>query len=305
MRYGGLFLRYLSITLSTVSLVFAFAGCEQTPENINTYDPAPYEKLKLDDWAKFNERFQNKWRVTWNPSSGTPHRISGYHIKISEAVTRKNVEKLTRKILSDHRKLLQIYPASLKLKRADFRPPRDPKGGVGTWYVSYSQTYRGLPVYGGTVSLVLRGRKLTVMGSDFYPEIWLNTEPTVSREQAVDLVNKDIAVKKRLEPVDMELVILPRAYSGVVRYHLAWKATMPVIKLQGRLLEEGVGREEEGERGKEMAPVKWQYFIDARAGVIINRFNLLRYDDLNGTVKGIVYPASPCPAPRKPFQYLC
>jgi FG-GAP-like repeat/von Willebrand factor type A domain len=98
---------------------------------------------QLRAWKDFNH--EGHWRIRWNSLAGRPGRIAGYRLDLAQAVTRENVEQVTRTQPSNWRGLLRMDPQALVLSKADYHPPRQGRQTPRTWYVYSGQTYRGEP----------------------------------------------------------------------------------------------------------------------------------------------------------------
>src|SRR5512138_3318477 len=158
--------------------------------------PQPVPQAQREQaWARFNDASGGKWRVSWNRVTGTPHRISGAALPVEEPVTAASVEAVSRRLIARHRALLQADPASLVLQKASLEHPQGTDAARGNWYVSFRQVQRGVPVEGGGVRLVIRGKSLTALGSDVFPGVDVPVTPLVSRQQAERKVLSDARVK--------------------------------------------------------------------------------------------------------------
>ena len=81
--------------LSIISLCVFLSACENSaPVRPSTvlYVPPAVKAETVQAWKRFNTYHGNKWRVRWNPVTGTPHRISGHSLAIQEKLTRDNVD---------------------------------------------------------------------------------------------------------------------------------------------------------------------------------------------------------------------
>lgn len=270
--------------------VVDFARGQKLSVEQEVCDPAKIQTKKIKTWKQFNQQYQNKWQVKWNTVTGTPHRISGYYLLINEKLTKDNIETVSRSILTQYQKLLQVEPQNIVLSRADFDPPKMPRPGVtGSWYIAYKQQFQGILVYGGSVRMVIKNGKLVSMGSDYYPSIKLKTDPAITEKEALEIIGKDLGLRRKIKARAVSLVICPKHTKKGVRYHLAYMVEMPRVK--------DPTFEPLRIRGKEIIPDEpfksWVYFIDAYNGRIIRRFNAYDYNDLSGQVSGMIYETTP------------
>ncbi|MGD2116274.1 MAG: FG-GAP-like repeat-containing protein, partial [Acidobacteriota bacterium] len=261
------------------------------------------EQLRL--WKSFRERYGERLRVDWNPVTGTPHRIEGAALELPEPPTDNTIEPLARRFLLTHRELLRIDPEQLGLAKIEHLTPERTDAGTGTWQIFYHQVYRDLPVDGGSARMTIRDGRVTSFGSDFRPGVApLATEPELSTGAALQRVRELDPRYLRRKPVASRLIVFPEAAGDQVRYHLAWDLTMPEV-LEPRDLvdpaapDRGV-RTPTGEPPQplERIPAQWRYLVDAHTGAVIERQNLMRYEDVSGTVTGPVHPEVPDDPPE-------
>lgn len=281
---------------SVICIGVLASACVQTqPERgtANLYDPSGSQARIIQAWEQFNAKYDNRWRVKWNPITRTPQRINGHALAITEKLTRDNIEAVTRKLLLKHQAFLQADPETLNLHKADFYAPRRPATSAGTWYVYFHQQHRGVSVYGGAVRLIIRNQNVTSLGSDFYPEIDVSTKPQITLADATLTAQSDLKLNKEFAAVGSKLLVFPKAVSGKIQYHLAWQVTMPVTALQKELMQPPKSSQPNTQKIADVVPVMWQYYVDAHTGEIIDRVNVLLTADVGGTVLGTVYPQRP------------
>jgi hypothetical protein len=261
----------------------------------NTYDPAKTQALRLRQWDRFNARHGGRWRVEWNPSTGTPHRISGSSLRLRAQPTKRSAVVLARAFLRQHEELLQIRVGDLDLVSLD--DDRGMGGRSTSWYVSFRQTHRGVPVAGSAVRVMLRGRKVVAFGADAYPGIRIGSVPAVSRSQAAAAAQAHAGVQAPIDAAAVDLVVLPEPLGGPIRYRLAWRALLPPSRALEPLAQSGPGSQ--GRQGGRVVPERWLYFIDARSAEVITRINVGIVGDVGGTVTGPVHPAHPTDEPSE------
>ena len=66
-------------------------------------------------WDRFNSKFGNKWRIVWNPQTGLPQRIYGYHTGPGVSPP----ERISQEFLRAHRDFLGINIDELNVLRVD------------------------------------------------------------------------------------------------------------------------------------------------------------------------------------------
>jgi len=293
--------------LLTATSLFA----AQNLETQKLYAPATVQPQQLNHWENFNRQFNNRWRVDWNPRTGSPRVITGHFIKLLEPARKDNVESAMRDLLSRYRQVLQVEPEDLLLSNVDFQESINPQWSAGTWYVSFKQTYKGLPVEGGSVRMMIRDNRVTQITSDFFPGIDLPTKPLFTEKQAFETIK---AFSTEM-PLSSELIVYPKAGDKAVKYHLAWDFVMPLERapkevlvqedshLSLKLLRKKNKRKHKDDG--ELIPVRWRYLVDALTGKLIDRINLLHYQDLSGQVTGMIVPEKPSDSPiQMPISHL-
>ena len=254
--------------------------------------PVPTAATQPDVGAfdRFNRAHGNRWQVVWNRVTGTPHRVSGYYIDRVVAVTKNNVEQVARGFIGQNRDLLKADPASLALSKADFHPPQSKRTrGSGTWYVDFRQMYHRIRVEGGSVRVVIRGRRITSFGSDYFQGIDVPTAPRIPLERAIRIISKE-----PFKPFRTELIVYPDTRANTLRYHLAWVIITPVehrpyIEPQPPMRK----RDDRPPRPMEVVPVQWRWVVDAITGEILERSNLAIPATLSGHVTGVARPNIP------------
>lgn len=240
-------------------------------------------------FRRFLAKYPGKWKVKWNEDTDTPHRITGGSIAIKEKLNSRNIEKITRKFISENEYILGVKSDYIVLAKADYDKPIREKRGEGTWYVYYWQHYDGVPVYNGSVRLVIKNQQIILIGSDCYPIPKIKTKPEITKGQAVSVVNNDLGLEKPLRALKTKFIIFPDKRVEIIKYHLAWKVTMPSIEdltIETILIE-----------GKEITFEKpwkaWVYFVNAHTGRIISRYDSMKYDTISGEVWGKIYETTP------------
>jgi Zn-dependent metalloprotease len=243
-------------------------------------------------WEQFRRHYGTDWQVEWNPITGTPHRISGSYLEVRPRITQSNVEEVARSLVSGFNQLLQAHPGSLVLSGAEFQAPAATSKASGTWYVSFRQVYRGVRVEGGSVRLVIRNQKLTMMGSDFFNGILVSSRPAVPLEKAIEIAGNDMGPGAPPTPIGSELVVWPDARSGTAQYFLVWQILMPIVHAASP-----PAADSPADSPAEMLPVQWRYRVDATTGQILERANVMIDADLTGHVAAIARPLRPTDAP--------
>src|SRR5262245_1217033 len=153
---------------------------------------APDSWLAL--WRAFDDQTGGGWTFEWNGVTGTPHRISGHFVELARVPTSDTADVIARHVVTRYAALLRARPADLVVVRAEFEPAATDRG-EGTWRVVLRQVHDGVPVRGGSVRLVIRGRRLTTLGSDFFPGVDAAAVPAVSAAEASAIVERALGLE--------------------------------------------------------------------------------------------------------------
>lgn len=211
-------------------------------------------------YSKFVSERSSGWSVRWNSTTETPHLASGKAFAIAgfERLSKDNIESACLSFVKDNSQFLMTDSSQLKLVQAVKAGP--------CWSVSFRQVYKEIPVYGGQLTLSFtKDDRLIMFGSDVFPDITAEKTPAIDRNAAVETAVSDFsAPMESCRISDPELSIMPVKTAAGSSYNLCWKFTI-----------------EQPSENK-----KLQYFVDARSGNIIARWDALVYDNITGTVTG-------------------
>ncbi|MBD3237077.1 MAG: hypothetical protein GF330_10260 [Candidatus Eisenbacteria bacterium] len=215
-------------------------------------------------------RFGGTWKVhSWNPHARTPHAIYGSGAPVASALASPvELEEIARQIVGAHPGVFRADLRDLRLDQVSEVP--------GKQAVHFQQTYHGLDVWGGRVHLTFtREGRLFAMGSDFYPGIHVDPQPTLSAERAAQLARDGLPFDPRMDRVEApaELLVLPvpRGASDV-DYHLVWR-----VRVHTR------------------APLGiWVSHVDAHSGEIVWRYNDIHFADFSGGADSEIEPWTWC-----------
>lgn len=205
------------------------------------------EKVKpsaelLQAWKEFNARYDNKWEVRWDSKTGLLHALRFHR---SEPIS-GTPDEVVRTFIERNQILILIKVSELGKAEISERE--------GFKIVEYQQVYEGIPVERAKVKCDVTDKgELTDIVLNYYSNINLDSVPAITRETALELVKEDLGLEESpdSEPT-VELVIFPD-YDG--EYYLTWKVR---ISCQDPLGD-------------------WFYFVDAKTGEIIHRYDNIRY----------------------------
>jgi hypothetical protein len=219
-------------------------------------------------FERFNRAQGGGWKVRFDGRTGLPAAL----VEGASAPHPGTPQEAAAAFLRSQRDLLGIDPAALSVEKT--------VSGRGSRHILYRQTYRGLPVEFSRVKVHLDERgAVTGVHSRFEPDAGLDIVPSVSAAQAAEAVRRDAGFAPSSAG---SLVIFPDELSGQAR--LAWKFSAP-------------GRS-----------ALWRYYIDARTGAVLFRYNALRLwavCNSQGKISGQVYDVDPSSTPlqTRPFRH--
>ena len=237
--------------------------------DLHSYSSATTRSARAATSAWMTRERGGAWEVySWNPQTRTPHWIYGSGFQVSTGIDLLNVESIAWTQVESHREVLRADPEALRFDEA--------RSGMGQIGAHFQQTYEGIDVLGGGVRLVFHeSGRLFVLGSDFYPGIALDPEPTLSRRAAEEIARRDFPNWGPEDEVEAgtSLFILPVPVSETqVDYRLVWRARVHTESPLGI----------------------WVTHVDAHSGEIVYRYNDVHFADYVGSCEGQVQPSTWC-----------
>lgn len=234
----------------------------ETSKKFSTQIKDSSHKFKV--FNKENSKNSN-WHFKINPFTKTVSLISGD--RTSKRYDGK-IDEAAKRFLSENYSLLEVDVNSLKkITESSF---------LNTSHIYYIQTYKGLDVEFSYVKLHRNQKnEITHYSARYYKDINIDINPTISLDQAIS------KIKEQLENFTLSsstLVIYPDDLNE--RLLLAYKI--------------------EGRGGVDIKNGNWVYYIDAKTGEILFRYDKRQYacnftQETRGTIKGYVYEISPIP----------
>ncbi len=191
---------------------------------------------------EFNARYNNKWKINWNPKTGLLSSID-YHRTLSIS---GSPDRVVKTFIEENQTLMPLKVSEMGKPAISERE--------GFKLVEYQQVYEGIPVHWGRIKCDVTDKgELTEIVLNYYPNITLDPVPAITQETALELVKADLGVEESpdSEPT-VELVIFPD-YDG--DYYLTWKVRISCRDPLG----------------------DWFYFVDAKTSEIIHKYNNIRY----------------------------
>ncbi len=214
-----------------------------------------------NEFSRFNARHEGHWKLRIDPRTGEPEALSDGRT----APRSGPPSAIARQFLQEQAALLGVDANNLQIEKET--------KGDGHRHVLYRQTYRGVPVEFARVKVHL-DENGSVLGanSTYEPDLKLNIAPTISGDDAVRAAETD---SHGTADGSASLVVLPVETTG--RAHLAWK-----VKIK--------------------APqAAWRYYVDARTGQILFRYNNLRFAVCvtSGVIQASVFDIDPASTPAR------
>ncbi|MBI4060407.1 MAG: hypothetical protein HY403_03155 [Elusimicrobia bacterium] len=222
-----------------------------------------------NEFSRFNAAHEGRWRLRFDPRTGAPAALSD-----GRTAPRAGAPAaVARRFLQEQGALLGVDPNDLQVEKET--------RGSGHRHVLYRQLHRGVPVEFARVKVHL-GEDGAVLGvnSTYEPDLNLSLTPAISASEAARAAESDSGGSAEGSAV---LVILPVESTG--RSHLAWKLRVKASQ------------------------AAWRYYVDARTGQILFRYNNLRFQAevclTSGVIRGSVYDINPSstPAAERPIAH--
>lgn len=186
---------------------------------------APTQAANAKSWEAFMQQ-HGEWTVLLDKTTGVPHQAFGKPLRIAgfETITEKNIEAAANTFIRDNAALLRIDPAQLRLVRTTLVNNR--------WYVSYVQVVNGVEVLLSGVELrIFANGNVMAFGADYYPDVALNTKPTLSYSAAMTRAASGMEDAVAVAPkgsaaVAQSAYILPIKRNNGVSYKLVYKVSV-------------------------------------------------------------------------------
>ncbi|MEK7234770.1 MAG: PepSY domain-containing protein [Elusimicrobiota bacterium] len=220
----------------------------------------------LNQFSRFNSSHEGRWKLRIDARTGAPQALSEGRTAPRSGPS----AAIARRFLQEQAGFLGVDPNALEVEKENT--------GDGHRHVLYRQTHRGVPVEFARVKVHM-DEKGSVIGvnSTYEPDLNLSLTPAISAADAVRAAEAD---SHGTADGPASLVVLPVEATG--RSHLSWKV-------------------------KVHAPqAAWRYYVDARTGQILFRYNNLRFAVCltSGVIQGSVFDVDPAstPAQNRPIN---
>ena len=274
--------RSLAARILTIALLLSIPALAFLPDSGSESWEVPlpaYDDHGHDSWqalqgadraeSSLEASLGGNWRLwSWNARSKTPHYLYSSGADSQGAI--RSAEEAERTA----RRLIDQLPGVFSADNGNLRLKSTPQVR-SKWAAHFQQTWEGLEVWGGGVSLVFHenGRPM-LLGSDYYQDINLSSYPLVSSQEAELLAKASLPFNPASDRLDGEsvLAVLPYPVSeNRVEYHLAWRVRVRTAEPLGI----------------------WVSWIDAEDGEILWRWNDIHFN-YSGTAVAEVQPYTWC-----------
>jgi hypothetical protein len=260
-----------ALTLFLVGLAgqgWAFAPNEKNATYeipLKSFDLAGYRSMGTSRRASetvvtLANLYGGSWTVaSWNPQTNTPGYVLSSGVDLGQGLAADaDVEQTARTVIRAAASALGVDPTNLRLDGVT--------RGMGKASAHFQQTYQGLDVWNGRVLAIFTEKgRLFVLGSDFYSDIAVDPQPTISSAQAEDIARSDLQFDPAVDRVHQgtKLLVLPVPLAvDAVRHHLVWRVRVQTEHPYGI----------------------WVTHVDAHSGEIV-----WRYNDISSEFSGDAY----------------
>ena len=258
------------IFVLTSILIILIASSNLFRENADEKEILSKEELLSNSPSAqdFAEEYGQDLDIKWDIEEETPSRISGSGVSVSkftsEKVTEQNIDSVAREFRENNKELFKIEQEKIvetkKYSRENFQ------------VITYQQTYSNLPVFGSYVTIAVKNDKIVLYKSLYEQGIDASTTKGISIEMAEKLAKGLYGFKGEVEKSSE--IIYPKEND---KYVLVYQIDLPTIK----------NRPNEENQNPYIAP---RVFVDASNGQVIAVEDRIVYEDLTGTVTGMIHP---------------
>ncbi len=220
------------------------------PNELRYFQGKPYDLARQQDlrsmpqWQQFLDN-NGVWYVHFNERTGLPHRGYGSPIPTSGA----NPTEMALAFAEEQLSLFNLPLESLVSSGKEINSKYD--------QVNFRQQYSGVSVIGSRFTVKLYQGKVIMFGCDVYPDIELNTQPTITEEQAVIASKSNIynEILTTMTSADLKILPVPGDYN--FNYHLVYEIIVRTVS--------------------ENVPANYLTYVDAHSGQVLSRTNTVQH----------------------------
>ncbi|MFN5620726.1 MAG: T9SS type A sorting domain-containing protein [Flavobacteriales bacterium] len=196
-------------------------------------------------WKNFVQS-HGTWYAHFNETSGMPHRAYGQPLSLAGNSAQEKAMNFAQSALQ----AFQINTNDLVSAGKSFE-------GKNT-YVNFRQHYEGLEVMGSRYTAKFHDGQLIMFGCDVYPNITLNTVPSYTSEQSLQLATSGITNTLVSATASSALKVLPVPGTNGYSFHLVYDVLVKTISTEN-------------------IPANYQTLVDAHTGVVLYRQNRVKH----------------------------
>ncbi|MFH0949436.1 MAG: FG-GAP-like repeat-containing protein [Candidatus Aenigmatarchaeota archaeon] len=207
------------------------------------------------------------------------------------SVNKSDAEKVSRDFLSKKKATFGIDDKALVLSSVEEQPKQK------TYFVNFDQTYKGVPVYGGRVTLYMKNAKIAYVKSNYYQNINVPTVPKVSEQAASDIVKNNLIsheheIPEALNPIGHQgiatgIVALQGYYDITGKFREYSFSKVPSIKESKLVVYPLKGKYYLARKIRAQSDnYDITFFVDTDSGKIVDAKDNRIYYDVFGTVTG-------------------
>jgi Zn-dependent metalloprotease len=183
----------------------------------------PAQEKNKETWQRFKNDFKAPGlKVVWDKTTSVPRIIMGTKVAPSLKSRQKINEKTIPAVIFD---FLKKYELLLRIPERDVKV-KSIKQFQNKWYVKAQNYYKGIQIFRSQVGFVLdQNGNILSYGSDCDPTMKVETEPVISKKEAVQIAHRhhkpDVDLPIILKDVYLMIYqeILPQK---AMKYRLAW-----------------------------------------------------------------------------------
>lgn len=230
-------------------LVCGSQGKETTLEAGMPNIPEKY----YNEWQEFSKKYYGPndiyRNIVWDNTRNIPTSIA---LGMYDSEPTNDYETKAKEFLLENKQLLGVDVETLKLSKI-----KDIRGS--TTLVNFVQFYESIPVFQSYVKLNFYNAdgRINLFSSNYYPNINVETDPSISKNEAIDIAIKESGLDKSKVEASGELIIYSTNNKPTLTYLIRISST------------EGV-----------FAKI---YFIDAQDGKILKIENMVLYSSEEST----------------------
>ncbi|MCU0325376.1 MAG: M4 family metallopeptidase [Spirosomaceae bacterium] len=202
-------------------------------------------------------KFLNRYKITQDPESGGVIQIENLSKPNPSKSGRKTMQVMGMDFLNEVKAKLRIENPAQELEMVDMNTDE-----LGMTHIKIHQKYNNIEVYGSEILLHSKGEQIDLLNGRSYPTPQLNsTAPSISADKAIELAMNDVSKHAIVQKSGVAAKLLAKQAdkADLIIYHLNEKPDAERLvyhaTIKPNLLE------------------RWEYFVDANSGEILDKYN--------------------------------